>query len=112
MKAQEGRTVRTKTIAFNPLLFKVQQDPYRHYARLRDESPIYYIVGAHADADAPRAENRMVVVLLGAWAAAVHSVAVINSVQRKRKQRWGSSKLFDGKKTLYRRTLWQVLLTT
>ena len=32
-----------KAIAFNPLLFEVQQDPYRYYARLRDESPVYYI---------------------------------------------------------------------
>jgi hypothetical protein len=31
------------TIAFNPLLFEVQQDPYRYYARLRDDSPTYYI---------------------------------------------------------------------
>ena len=30
-------------IAFNPLLFEVQQDPYSYYARLRDVSPIYYI---------------------------------------------------------------------
>ena len=30
-------------IAFNPLLFEVQQDPYLYYARLRDGSPVYYI---------------------------------------------------------------------
>ncbi|MGH9427401.1 MAG: hypothetical protein ACRD2L_14000, partial [Terriglobia bacterium] len=30
-------------IAFNPLLFEVQQEPYSYYARLRDASPIYYI---------------------------------------------------------------------
>jgi cytochrome P450 len=35
--------VLTKAIAFNPLLFEVQQEPYRYYARLRDESPVYYI---------------------------------------------------------------------
>jgi cytochrome P450 len=31
------------TVTFNPLLFDVQQDPYRYYARLRDASPVYYI---------------------------------------------------------------------
>ena len=30
-------------IAFNPLLFEVQQDPYVYYARLREAAPIYYI---------------------------------------------------------------------
>jgi len=35
--------VLTKAIAFNPLLFEVQQDPYRYYARLRDKSPVSYI---------------------------------------------------------------------
>ena len=32
-----------KAIAFNPLLFEVQQDPYRYYAQLRAASPVYYI---------------------------------------------------------------------
>src|SRR5437763_5894048 len=35
-------------IDFNPLLYEVQQDPYRYYAQLREEAPVYYIesVGA------------------------------------------------------------------
>ncbi len=36
------------TLAFNPLLFEVQQDPYRYYTWLRDESPIYYIESLNA----------------------------------------------------------------
>jgi cytochrome P450 family 109 len=31
------------TIAFNPLLFAVQQDPYSYYTQLRDGAPVYYI---------------------------------------------------------------------
>ena len=38
----------TTAIAFNPLLFEVQQDPYRYYTRLRDESPIYHIESLNA----------------------------------------------------------------
>jgi len=30
-------------MAFNPLLFEVQQEPYAYYARLREASPVYYI---------------------------------------------------------------------
>ena len=30
-------------IVFNPFLFEVQQDPYTHYARLRDLSPVCFI---------------------------------------------------------------------
>ena len=30
-------------IAFNPLLFEVQQDPYPYYAQLRNVAPVSYI---------------------------------------------------------------------
>lgn len=33
----------SEALAFNPLLFEVQQDPYPYYAWLRAESPVYYI---------------------------------------------------------------------
>lgn len=36
------------TIAFNPLLFEVQQDPYPYYARLREVSPVYHIESLNA----------------------------------------------------------------
>ncbi|MGH8008385.1 MAG: cytochrome P450, partial [Candidatus Binatia bacterium] len=38
----------TNALVFNPLLFEVQQDPYRYYTRLRDESPVYYIEALNA----------------------------------------------------------------
>ena len=38
----------TTAIQFDPLDHEVQQDPYRHYAQLREEAPVYFIesVGA------------------------------------------------------------------
>lgn len=35
-------------IAFNPLLFDVQQEPYSYYARLRDRAPVSYIASLDA----------------------------------------------------------------
>jgi cytochrome P450 len=36
------------TLAFNPLLWDVQQDPYAYYARLRHTAPVYYIESLNA----------------------------------------------------------------
>jgi cytochrome P450 family 109 len=36
------------TLAFNPLLWEVQQDPYAYYARLRHAAPVYYIESLNA----------------------------------------------------------------
>ena len=43
------------TIAFNSLLFEVQQEPYRYYARLRDIAPVYYIESLDANLHLKRA---------------------------------------------------------